>query len=160
MVSVYLEDFKASTTLMRGKGYCVQKAVLLAALARAAGIPARLVFARIRNHMMPTHLLEQMGTDILPRHGYNQLYINRRWVTTAATFDKELCHKKGLPTGEFDGVHDTTLPKTDLAGNLYIEYLETFEPQADLPLEWVAEGISEIWGKEKRAWSGDKRNRF
>jgi len=37
MISAYLEDFKASTVLARGKGYCVQKAVLLTALGRAAG---------------------------------------------------------------------------------------------------------------------------
>ncbi|MGB2885326.1 MAG: transglutaminase-like domain-containing protein, partial [Dehalococcoidia bacterium] len=43
------EHFRASNTLARGKGYCVQKAVLLVALARAAGIPARLGCAKIRN---------------------------------------------------------------------------------------------------------------
>ena len=45
------EHYRASTILDRGGGYCVQKAVLLAALARAAGIPARLRFANIRNHL-------------------------------------------------------------------------------------------------------------
>src|SRR4030042_4087714 len=50
MVSACFEDFVASKVLERGKGYCVQKAVLLAALGRAARIPSRLYFARIRNH--------------------------------------------------------------------------------------------------------------
>ena len=64
MISMYLDDFKASTVLARGKGYCVQKAVLLAALARVVNIPARLAFARIRNHKVSAHLLEMIGTDI------------------------------------------------------------------------------------------------
>jgi transglutaminase-like putative cysteine protease len=47
------EDFRASNTLSRGEGYCVQKAVLLAALARVAGIPAGLGFVRLRNNLLP-----------------------------------------------------------------------------------------------------------
>jgi transglutaminase-like putative cysteine protease len=152
MISVYLEDFKASTVLQRGKGYCVQKAVLLTALARAAGIPSRLVFAKIRNQRAPAHLIERMGTNVFPRHGYNQFFLNGKWISAAATFDKELCHKNGLRTVEFDGVNGAVLPKTDLNGNPYIEYLEIYGPQADLPLEWIAKEISKIWGPGKRAW--------
>jgi len=152
MISMYLNDFKASTVLSRRKGYCVQKAVLLAALGRALNIPTRLVFASIKNHRVPAHLIERTGTDIFPRHGYNQFYLNGEWVSMAATFDRELCLKNGLPTVEFDGAHDAILPKIDLAGNLYIEYLEVYQPQADLPLEWITRETSRIWGKEKRAW--------
>jgi transglutaminase-like putative cysteine protease len=53
MVSVFKEDFKATRILEWGQGYCVQKAVLLAALGRASGIPTRLTFAKIRNHKLP-----------------------------------------------------------------------------------------------------------
>jgi transglutaminase-like putative cysteine protease len=42
------EHFLASNILAKNEGYCVQKAVLLVALARAAGIPAGLGFAKIR----------------------------------------------------------------------------------------------------------------
>ena len=156
MVSMYLDDFKASATLTRRKGYCVQKAVLLAAMGRAANIPSRLAFAKIRNYRVPAHLIEQIGTNIFPRHGYNQFYLNGKWVSAAATFDKELCHKNGLCTVEFDGVHDATLPKTDLTDNPYIEYLEIYQPQADLPLEWITKGISKVWGVEKRAWLNEE----
>ena len=48
-----LDDNKASATLKRGEGYCVQKAILMTALARASGIPTRLGFADIRNHIVP-----------------------------------------------------------------------------------------------------------
>jgi hypothetical protein len=57
---------------------------------------------------------------------------------------------------EFDGVHDAALPKTDLAGNPYIEYLEKYEPQADLPLEWITREISKVWGVGKRAWLSEE----
>ncbi|MEK7854641.1 MAG: transglutaminase-like domain-containing protein, partial [Acidobacteriota bacterium] len=45
------EGLKASTLLTRDRGYCVEKAVLLAASARAAGIPSRLSFYIVKNHV-------------------------------------------------------------------------------------------------------------
>ena len=156
MISVALEDFKASTVLARGKGYCVQKAVLLTALGRAAGIPSRLCFAKIKNHRLPAHLIERIGTNILPRHGYNQFFLNGKWISAAATFDRELCKKNGFRTVEFDGIHDATLPKLDLNGHPHIEYLEKYCPQADLPLEWIAKEVSRMWGPGKRAWLSEE----
>ena len=42
-----LEYNKASVVLERGHGFCYQKAIVLVALARVVGIPARLGFADI-----------------------------------------------------------------------------------------------------------------
>src|SRR5262249_1125668 len=44
------ETYRASACLARGAGFCVAKAALLAAAARAAAIPARVGFADVRNH--------------------------------------------------------------------------------------------------------------
>ena len=60
------EHFRASNTLKRGKGYCVQKAVLLITMARASGIPARLGLAKIRNHFLPQKVLDILKTNIFP----------------------------------------------------------------------------------------------
>jgi transglutaminase-like putative cysteine protease len=151
MVSVRFEDFVASTVLAWKRGYCVQKAILLTALARAAGIPSRLVFARIQNHRVPRELTAQTGVDFFPSHGYTQLFLNGKWVSVTPAFDKELCEKTGVPVVEFDGVHDAPLAPYDLSGNPYIEYLEKYEPQADFPLEWLRSRVVPIWG-EKRSW--------
>lgn len=152
MISVFAEDFRASQVLAWGKGYCVQKAVLLAALGRAANIPTRLVFAKIRNHRVPAHITQMTGTNIFPRHGYDQFFLDGRWVSAAATFDAELCRKNHLPTVEFDGKTDAILPPTDLAGNPYIEYIEKFPHYPDLPFEWIRDRISRTVGPDKRPW--------
>ena len=152
MISVFIEDFRASRILEWGKGYCVQKAVLLAALGRAAGIPSRLAFAKITNHKLPQHIFQIMKTNTFHRHGYNQFLLNRQWVSAAATFDKNLCEKNGLPTVEFDGKSDAILPEKGLKGEPYIEYLEKFPPHDDLPFHWIAEKVSEIVGPDKRPW--------
>jgi len=152
MVSVFIEDFVASRILEWGKGYCVQKAVLLTSLARASGIPSRIAFAKIRNHRVPEEVVKLVGDNVFPRHGYNQFLIAGRWINAAATFDKKLCENHGLPTVEFDGEHDAILPSRDPQGNPYIEYLEKFGSWADLPFDWVYEALSKKIGKEKRAW--------
>jgi len=151
MISTFFEDFIASKVLAWEKGYCVQKAVLLAALSRAAGIPSRLIFARIKNHKAPQTLMNQTGLTTFPSHGYTQLYLQDRWVNVTPAFDKELCKKIGVPVVEFDGTSDATLPHYDLSGNLYIEYIEIYEPQADLPFEWLRGRVLPIWG-EKHSW--------
>jgi len=152
MISVFIEDFRASRILEWGKAYCVQKAVLLTALGRAAGIPSRLVFAKIKNHKIPDHVAKMFHTTIFPRHGYNQFFLNGKWVNAAATFDKALCEKAGLPTVEFDGKTDATLPEKDLKGEPYIEYVEKFPPKEDLPFDWIREKVSKIVGPDKRPW--------
>jgi len=153
MISVFEEDFRASRILEWGKGYCVQKAVLLAALGRAAGIPSRLVFARIRNHKLPAHIRERNRGNVFHRHGYNQFYIDGKWVSTAATFHKSVCEEIGVPAVEFDGRADAILPEKDLQGNPYIEYIERFPtPYSDLPFEWIRAKISKIVGDDKRPW--------
>ena len=158
MTSVFIEDFKASSVLDWGKGYCVQKAVLLSALARAAKIPRRLVFAMIKNHRVPEHIVKKLGSNIFPRHGYNQFFLNENWVSVAATFDRDLCEKNDLPAVEFDGKNDAILPGKDLKGNPYIEYIEKFSPCEDLPFEWIRQKISEKFGADKRPWLNKKKN--
>ncbi|HOJ70385.1 MAG TPA: transglutaminase-like domain-containing protein [Syntrophorhabdaceae bacterium] len=158
MLSTYLEDFIASTVLARKKGYCVQKAVLLAALARAAHIPSRLAFARIKNHKIPKELIAQTGINVFPSHGYTQLFLNNRWVSVTPAFDKGLCRDISVPAVEFDGINNALLPAHDLEGRPYIEYIEKYEPQADLPFEWLRGRLVPIWG-EKHAWleQGDSK---
>jgi len=152
MISVFKEDFKASRVLEWGKGYCVQKAVLLTALGRAAGIPSRMAFAKITNHRVPPHVYEKLGVNTFPRHGYNQFFLNGRWVSAAATFDKRLCDKNGLPVVRFDGKNDAILPEKDLQGGPYIQYIEKFPPADDLPFDWIVERIRRIVGPDKRPW--------
>ncbi len=152
MISVFREDFKASRILEWGKGYCVQKAVLLTALGRAAGIPSRMAFAKITNHRVPPHVYERLGVNTFPRHGYNQFFLDGHWVSAAATFDRGLCEKNGLPVVEFDGKNDAMLPEKDLRGRPYIDYVEKFSPAEDLPFDWIVERIVRIVGPDKRPW--------
>ncbi len=134
-----LEHFRASTTLVRGDGFCTQKAVLLVALSRAVGIPARLGFAIIRNHLMPAKMTEFVQGNVLPDHGYAELWLDRKWVKATVAFDLEMCQSNGIIPVEFDGTNDAKLYSHTQDGELHIEYLRDRGPYDDVPLDEIRE---------------------
>ena len=133
------EHFRASHVLSAGEGYCVQKAILLVALARAASIPTRLRFAAIRNHLMPKDLLEKRGTNFFGYHGYTDLYLEGSWVKAAPTFDIVCCMNAGLRPVDFDGQHDALLPPQTLDGRRHIEYVKERGFFEDIPFDAIME---------------------
>ncbi|MBE9569643.1 MAG: transglutaminase domain-containing protein [Proteobacteria bacterium] len=133
------ETFRASYVLSEREGYCVQKAVLLVALSRAAGIPARLRFAEIRNHFMPPDFLELRGTNVFPYHGYTDLYLTGTWIKATPTYDLRPCQKAGLIPVDFDGEHDAMLPPYTRDGRPHIEYVKDRGPYKDLPFGKIQE---------------------
>jgi len=128
-------QYKASRIIREKKGWCVQKAIVLTSLARAAGIPAKLHFADIRNYQTPDKLKKTIGTDIFLYHGYTEFYLNGKWVKATPAFNKELCDKFGYKTVEFDGVHDAILPARTLKDERYVEYLMDRGSNHDLPFK-------------------------
>ena len=85
------ETYRASVCIEQGSGWCVPKAALLAACARAAGIPARVGYADVRNHITTPELTAKMGTDLFVFHGYTELLIEDRWVKATPAFNLSLC---------------------------------------------------------------------
>ncbi len=142
------EYFQASNTLSRREGYCVQKAVLLAALARAAGIPAGLGFARLRNNLLPEKVIRWIGSNILPFHGYAELYLQGKWVRATPALDIRTCQKNRYVLVEFDGVNDAMYPSHNLDGKLHIEYiLHIGHYYDDLPLDQLWDALIQNCGR-------------
>lgn len=131
------EGFSASRTLGRGRGFCVTKAAVLAAVARAAGIPARLGYADVRNHLATPRLVEQMGTDLFIFHGYTDLWLDGRWVKATPAFNIQLCEKFGVVPLEFDGREDSVFHPFDARGQRHMEYVRDRGVYADVPYEEI-----------------------
>ena len=129
------DGMRASTVLANGYGWCVPKATLLTAVARAAGIPARLGFADVRNHMSTERMRETMKTDLFIWHGYTELWLEGAWRKATPAFNIELCEKFGLLPLDFDGVHDSIYHAFDKAGNRHMEYVNERGAFDDLPLD-------------------------
>jgi transglutaminase-like putative cysteine protease len=121
--SVEVEGLKATRTLALGRGWCVSKAILLAAGCRTLGVPARLGFADVRNHLSTEKMRQRMQTDIFYWHGYTSIHLDGRWLKATPAFNIELCHKFGLEPLEFDGTEDSIYHPFDVAGNRHMEYL-------------------------------------
>jgi transglutaminase-like putative cysteine protease len=132
------EAFLASATLQAGEGWCVTKALLLTALCRAAGIPARVGFADVRNHMSTERLRQVMQTNVFYFHGYSSIYLNDRWVKATPAFNIELCEKFDLKPLEFNGLEDSLYHEFDVAGNKHMEYINDRGESLDLPYEEMA----------------------
>lgn len=130
---------KASAVIKQGYGYCVSKAVLLAAAGRAVGIPTRLGFADVKNHLSSEKLKQVMQSDVFSWHGYTEFYLDNKWVKATPAFNKLLCDKTGIKPLEFDGENDSVFHEFDQAGNKHMEYLKDHGPFDDLPFQKIAE---------------------
>ncbi len=126
---------KASFLLSKDYGYCVEKSNLFAACVRSVGIPARLGYSNVRNHLGTASIEEFLKTDLMVFHGFAEVFLNNKWVKATPVFNTELCHKYGVDTLEFDGRHDAIFQETDKEGNLFMEYVENHGTFADVPLK-------------------------
>ena len=148
-----LEHYKATGILDRGHGYCVQKALVLCTLARASGIPARLIFADMRNHLVPQKFLEMAGTNLFVYHCYTDMHLGGEWIQMTPSFHKQLCEEMGYPLVEFDGHHTAIFPPTDGKGNKFVEYLHHHGAFPDVPLEPMLKAWEEAYGRDQvEAW--------
>lgn len=134
--------YRASTVATAERAYCVPKAVLLTAACRAAGIPARLGFADVRNHLQTKTLRERMGgTDVFVYHGYSLMFLNGAWIKATPAFNRELCARFGVSPIEFDGRSDALLHGFTADGTQHMEYLRDRGAYDDLPLADILQAL-------------------
>jgi transglutaminase-like putative cysteine protease len=136
---------KASQVLKKGEGYCVAKAVLLTACARNQGIPARLGFADVRNHLNTQKLKEMMGTDLFVWHGYSEIYLGGKWVKATPAFNLSLCQNFNVRPLEFDGRNDSIFHPLDTLGNRHMEYVADHGSFTDLPWERIRDACIQTY---------------
>jgi transglutaminase-like putative cysteine protease len=130
-------NFRASGVLAAGRGFCVGKAALLAACCRAIGIPARVGYADVRNHLTSPRMYEYIKSDVFVWHSYADIHIGGRWVKATPAFDLALCRRVGVGPLEFDGQSDSLFQPFDPTGRRHMEYLLDRGTFADVPFEAI-----------------------
>ena len=123
---------KATTTLKQGYGHCVRKSILLTAFGRAAGIPTRLHFVDLKNHLLRPEWIDKFGEKIL-WHGYVEFFLDEKWVKASPAYDKELCIKHNYYITEFNGKDDALFKSSDLSGNKFMDYIKDHGTFAKVP---------------------------
>ena len=140
---------RASTVLEQGVGWCVTKATLLTAACRSAGIPARLGFADVRNHLSTERMRQAMQTDVFVWHGFSEIWLNDAWRKATPAFNISLCQKFGFLPLDFNGVDDSIYHPFDRSGQRHMEYLRHHGSFDDLPLERLQADFAKFypgWG--------------
>jgi transglutaminase-like putative cysteine protease len=135
--------FRASGVLATGRGFCVGKAALLAACCRASGIPARVGYADVRNHMTSPRIHALIGTDVFRWHSYTDVMIGGAWVKATPAFDAELCRRAEIAPLEFDGRSDSLFQPCDPDGRRRMEYLDLRGAYDDVPFETIVADFRE-----------------
>lgn len=125
---------KASSVLTLGHGWCVTKAALLAASCRVMGIPARLGYADVRNHLSTERMRQTLKTDLFIWHGYTDIWLDGAWRKATPAFNNSLCERFGLQPLEWNGVDDSIYHAYDRAGNRHMEYVHQRGSFDDMPL--------------------------
>ena len=139
------DTYRASDCLAAGEGFCIGKAALLAACARAARIPARVGFADVKNHLTTPALRERMGSDLFVYHGYTELFLEEKWVKATPAFNVELCRRFKVKPLEFDGRADSIFHPFDEDDRRHMEYVRDRGSHADVPVEEIISAFRDAY---------------
>ena len=147
------EHYRASYVLERGRSFCIPKASLLCALGRACGIPSRVGFADVRNHLATKQLIEFMGSNFFVYHGFAELYLEGKWVKATPAFNSDLCKRHHVPPLEFNGREDSLFQAYNLQNQRFMEYVALHGVYADVPVDQIVSAWEEAYGRNRvRNW--------
>lgn len=147
------EHYRASNVLKRGRAFCIGKATLLCALGRACGIPSRVGFADVRNHLATKQLLEYLGSDLFTYHGFTEFYLDGKWLKATPAFNIQLCQKHKVIPLEFDGREDSIFHPFNLEQEQFMDYVADHGTYADIPVEKIVAAWRDVYGEDRvRQW--------
>lgn len=144
-IDLSAHGMKASTVLANRYGWCVPKATLLAAACRACGIPARVGFADVRNHLSTERMRAVMETDVFFWHGYTDILVDGTWRKATPAFNVELCERFDLLPLEFDGRADSLYHPFDRQGHRHMEYVNQRGSFDDVPLTEITADFARLY---------------
>jgi transglutaminase-like putative cysteine protease len=143
------EHYRASYVLKRGRSFCVPKASLLCALGRASGIPSRVGFADVRNHLATKQLLDFIGSNLFVYHGFVEFYLEGRWVKATPAFNSGLCRRHNVPPLEFNGREDSLFQAYNLENKKFMEYVNFCGIYADVPVDQIVDAWKRAYGEDR-----------
>jgi len=131
-------DYVASVVATREAAYCIPKAILLVAAARAAGIHAGIGLSDVVNHLTTEKLKARMGgKTYFMHHGYAVLHLDGLWVKAAPAFNIGLCERFHVRPTEFDGRGDAVFQEYDALDRRHMEYVKDHGVWSDFPFARV-----------------------
>lgn len=128
------EGMKASKVLSKKRSWCVEKSSVLAACLRKFGIPSRLGYAIVTNHIGVEKLTNYLLRDEIVFHGFVDVFLNGKWVKCTPAFDQRICRVSGVKPLDWDGETDSLFQEFD-QGKKFMEYKHFYGTFNDVPIE-------------------------
>ncbi len=128
------EGLKASNVLSKKRSWCVEKSSVLAACLRKCGIPSRLGYAIVTNHIGVEKLTHYLRREEIVFHGFVDVYLNGKWVKCTPAFDQRICRVSGVTPLDWDGEKDSLFQEFD-QGKKFMEYKHFYGTFNDVPIE-------------------------
>lgn len=125
---------KASVILNKKRAWCVEKSIVLATALRAFGIPSRLGYGIVVNHIGVEKLTKILRTEKIVFHGYVDVYLNYKWVKTTPAFDQNVCRLSGVEPLAWDGESDAMFQAYS-GDQKFMEYTHLYGTFDDVPVE-------------------------
>ncbi|MGH3778404.1 MAG: transglutaminase-like domain-containing protein [Pseudonocardiaceae bacterium] len=142
-VELSRSGLKASSIIQAGMGFCVHKSIVYAAAVRSVGIPSRIIYADVRNHLASERLRKLVGGDIFCYHSLTAVYLDGKWVKATPVFNKLLCRLYQILPLDFDGRSDSLYHPYDKQGRRHMEFVRMRGEFDDVPYETVVGGIKQ-----------------
>jgi len=135
----FTPDIYIASNVLRAKGaYCIPKANLLVAAARAVGIPTAIGLSDVVNHLTTEKLKQRLGgLTYFMHHGYAVMYLEGQWIKAAPAFNIELCTRFGVRPTEFDGRSDALFQEFDTSNRRHMQYVKDHGTWSEFPFEKV-----------------------
>jgi len=129
------EALRASHIVHKKRAWCVEKAIVFAAGLRAKGIPARLGYAIVENHIGVERLTTILKTTKIVFHGYVDVYLNERqsWTKATPAFDTRVCKMSGVEPLVWNGKEDS-LFQAFVGSERFMEYHHDYGVFKDVPV--------------------------
>jgi transglutaminase-like putative cysteine protease len=132
---------RASAIIQHGMGFCVHKSLVYAAVLRSVGIPSRMFYGDVCNHLTSPQMKKLIGGNVFTFHSLTTVFLNDNWVKATPVFNKMLCKLYKIKPLEFDGLTDSMYHPYDDEGRRHMEFLRTHGEFDDFPYDLVINGI-------------------
>lgn len=138
------EGLIASNTLLKKRAWCVEKSSVLAALMRKVGIPSRLGYAIVVNHIGVERLIHYLKREEIVFHGFVEVYVDGKWVKCTPAFDKRICRISNVDPLDWNGQEDSLFQEFS-KGQQFMEYKHFYGLFDDVPIRLMNDEMKKYY---------------
>ena len=143
-LNITREGLRGSNVLSKKRAWCVEKAIVLAAVSRKVGIPSRLGYAIVTNHIGVDKLKEYLKRPEIVFHGYVEMFLENKWVKCTPSFDERVCKISRVTPLKWDGENDSMFQEYE-EDKKFMEYIHYYGEFSDVPIQLMNDEMKKYY---------------